>query len=61
MLRLSLRWAHSHFVGFVMSWLNFVVGAEATQAKELPLLYDHFHMLGFAGTGTVTLRMLFAA
>ena len=22
---LSLHWAHSHFVGFVMSWLNYTV------------------------------------
>ena len=21
---LSLRWAHTHFVGFVMTWLNYV-------------------------------------
>ena len=29
---LSLRWAHSHFVGFVMSWLIFV-SARTSETK----------------------------
>ena len=35
---LSLRWAHTHFVGFVMSW-----DAQA----DLSLRWAHTHFVGF--------------
>ena len=32
---LSLRWAHTHFVGFVMSWLTSICGLPADSAASL--------------------------
>ena len=31
---LSLRWAHTHFVGFVMSWLNYVITLLVWKTKK---------------------------
>ena len=32
---LSLRWAHTHFVGFVMSWLTYIVMHGDFSYKEI--------------------------
>ena len=34
---LSLRWAHTHFVGFVISWLNLTINKSYWQLKILTL------------------------
>ena len=31
---LSLRWAHSHFVGFVMSWLKYMFNIVLTNVEH---------------------------
>ena len=39
---LSLRWAHTHFVGFFMSWLKYLI---IITISTNPLSWQSFHLI----------------